>query len=214
MSVVAHEQATDQSQTPGKTFVLPVQVFGVVEVRRLGREVEQLDEYLRQASIREGGEKQTTLPRATRLLDLTASENHLNLLDKDDRKTLATYLKEVLEKAPTVHMSFASDPSAAFLEKIVGWLRNNVHPLILVRLGLQPSIAAGCVIRTANHSFDFSLRHRFTEERQLLLYSIEQGAKPAAEATPQPESQTAQPQIQAVPVMATSAPTKVEVARQ
>ena len=208
---MAHEQTTDQSQAPGRTFVLPVEVFGVIEVRRLGRELEQLDDYLRQAAIREGGDKQGSLPRASRLLDATASENHLNLLNEDDRQILAKYLQEVLEQAPTVHMSFASDPSAAFLEKIVSWLRNNIHPLMLVRLGLQPSIAAGCVIRTANRSFDFSLRHRFTEERQLLLYSLEQTSAAPAQAEPQPT----QPEMQASPMPPPEpAATKVKVVAQ
>ena len=160
-------------------FVLPTQVFGVIEVRRLGRELETLDEYMRQAKVRAGGSKQDTLPKVSRLLDDTASENHLTLLQAEDRAELADALKQTLQRAPVIHISFASDPSASFLEKIVSWLRENVHPLVLVRLGLQPSIAAGCVLRTANRSFDFSLRHRFSEERDLLLYSLDQKAPQA-----------------------------------
>lgn len=165
---MAHEQGETQ-------FVLPIQVFGVVEVRRLSRELEMIDEFMHQAGLREAGSRQEALPRLSRLLDLVASENQLNLLQPEHRQQLAAFLKAVLERAPTVHMSFASDPSAAFMEKIVTWLRSNIHPHLLVRLGLQPSIAAGCVMRTANRAFDFSLRHRFTEERQLLLYSLEGG---------------------------------------
>ena len=166
-------------------FILPTLVFGIVEVRRLSRELEALDEYMRQAGLREAGSKQDTLPRVSRLLDATASENQLNLLQSEDRKQLLDVLKKVLESAPVIHMSFASDPSASFLEKIVSWLRSNIHPFVLIRLGLQPSIAAGCVMRTANHSFDFSLRHRFAEERQLLLYSLEGGqGQPTHSETP------------------------------
>jgi F0F1-type ATP synthase delta subunit len=167
---VAHDETPRQDP---QSFVLPTQVFGVVEVRRLSRELEQLDDYLRQSSIREGGAKQASLPRLSRLLDTTASDNHLNLLQSTDRDQLAKALQTTLEQAPVVHLSFASDPSAAFLEKIVGWLRGNIHPMTLIRLGLQPSIAAGCVMRTANKSFDFSLRHRFAEERALLLNSLQ-----------------------------------------
>ncbi|MGH7158240.1 MAG: hypothetical protein ACREGD_04210 [Candidatus Saccharimonadales bacterium] len=163
-----------------QVFALPTQVFGVVEVRRLSRELEALDEYMRQAGLREAGGKQDTLPRTSRLLDATASENHLNLLQPGDRQQLAKALRAMLDSAPVVHISFASDPSAAFLEKIVGWLRGNIHPIALIRLGLQPSIAAGCVLRTANKSFDFSLRHRFREERALLLQSLESPAVPVA----------------------------------
>lgn len=171
---MAHEEAGSQ----GVSFVLPMQVFGVVEVRRLGRELEQLDEFMRQASIREGGAKQASLPRLSRLLDMTANDNHFNLLQTADRDQLARILSEILNHAPVVHLSFASDPSAVFLEKILSWLRGNIHPMTLIRLGLQPSIAAGCVMRTANKSFDFSLRHRFAEERALLLNSLQTETAP------------------------------------
>src|SRR6185295_16906603 len=145
------------------------QVFGVVEVRRLSRELEALDDYMRQAGLRSGGGKQDNLPKISRLLDVMASENHLNLLQVEDRTQLTQALKQTLDQAPVIHLSFASDPSAAFLEKVVNWFRSNVHPLVLIRLGLQPSIAAGCVLRTANRSFDFSRRHHFTEQRELLM---------------------------------------------
>lgn len=165
----------DETAGESRQFVLPTQVFGVVEIRRLIRELENLDDFMRQAGIREGGDKQASLPRLSRLLDATASDNHLNLLQASDREQLAKALQGTLDRAPVIHLSFASDPSAAFLEKVVSWLRGNVHPITLIRLGLQPSIAAGCVLRTPNRSFDFSLRHRFAEERQLLLYSLEGG---------------------------------------
>jgi hypothetical protein len=175
---VAREEAQNSEVTGGTSrgstnFVLPTQVFGVVEVRRLVRELEAVDEYMRQAGLREAGAKQDTLPRVSRLLDATASDNQHNLLQSEDRKKLAAQLEQVLKQAPTVHMSFASDPSGVFLEKVVTWLRENIHPFMLVRLGLQPSIAAGCVMRTTNHAFDFSLRHHFTEQRALLLSSLE-----------------------------------------
>lgn len=181
--------AHDDTSTGSQPFTLPTQVFGVVEVRRLSRELESLDEFMRQAAIREGGSKQASLPKISRLLDAAASDNHLNLLQREDREQLAEGLKTTLADAPVVHLSFASDPSAAFLEKIVTWLRGNIHPLVLVRLGLQPSIAAGCVLRTANKSFDFSLRHRFADQRALLLSSLETEApqpvqSPASAAPP------------------------------
>lgn len=203
---MAHEQSSGQAQEAAGAFVLPMEVFGVVEVRRLARELELLDEYLRQASLRAGGSKQAALPRPSRLLDAAARDNRLNLLDAADRKKLASYLQAVLKQAPTVHMSFASDPSAAFLEKVVGWLRSNIHPLMLIRLGLQPSIAAGCVLRTANRSFDFSLRHRFTEERDLLVYSLD------SQAQSKPQQQAAQPpaQTQLSPAAAAAAPQPVQ----
>ena len=137
----------------------------------MGRELESLDDYIEQATIREAG-KQPTLPKTSRLLDALANNNNLNLLVEADRNKLKNFLKTVEAKAPVINVSFATDPSSAFTAKIVAWLRTNIHPYALLNLGLQPSIAAGCIVRTPNKSFDFSLRNRFHEQRKLLIDSI------------------------------------------
>lgn len=166
MSSMAHEQ-----QGAARRLELPTLIFGPVEVRRLQRELESLDDYIEQAAIRDAG-KQPALPKTSRLLDALANNNNLNLLVEADRSKLKTFLKKVEEKAPTIHISFAADPSSAFTAKIVAWLRMNIHPYALLSLGLQPDIAAGCVVRTRNKAFDFSLRNRFAEQHQLLTDSI------------------------------------------
>lgn len=167
---MAHERPT-----ASRRLELPMLVFGPVEVRRLERELEGLDEYIQQSAIREPG-KQAALPKTSRLLDALANDNNLNLLVEADRLKLQTFLKNVEAKAPVLHISFATDPSSAFTAKIVAWMRTNIHPYALLHLGLQPSIAAGCIVRTNNKSFDFSLRNRFHEQRQLLLDAINGGA--------------------------------------
>jgi F0F1-type ATP synthase delta subunit len=161
--------------TPTKRLELPTLVFGPIELRRLLREIEAVEEYLSQSSIREPG-TQIALPKTSRILDALAGNNALNLLVEDDRKRLSAFLKEIEKKAPVIHISFAADPSSAFTAKIVAWLRTNIHPYALLQLGLQPSIAAGCVLRTTNKQFDFSLRNRFLENRDLLVKAISGGA--------------------------------------
>jgi hypothetical protein len=69
-------------------------------------------------------------------------------------------------------MSFASDPSAVFTVKIVIWLRTNIHPYLLLQVGLEPRIAAGCIVRTPNKQYDFSLRRHFTDQREQLINAI------------------------------------------
>ncbi len=151
---------------------LPVLVFGAVEVRRLGRELEELEAYLQQASIRQTAAKSSDLlPRVSRLLDALAAENNCSLLKQADRTILQQFLLS-LATAPAMHISFASDPSSAFMAKLVAWLRTNVHPLILVQIGLQPAIAAGCVLRTTNRIFDLSLRQHFSDQKQLLIETL------------------------------------------
>jgi F0F1-type ATP synthase delta subunit len=157
--------------TPEKQLELPILIFGPLEVRRLARELEALEEYIEQSEIREPG-KQPALPKTSRLLDALAANNNLNLLVDESRTTLKDFLAEVDTKAPVIHVSFATDPASAFTAKIVAWLRTNIHPYALLHLGLQPSIAAGCIVRTSNKSFDFSLRNRFFEQRELLVKEV------------------------------------------
>lgn len=150
---------------------LPVAVTGPVEIGRLNRELNALDEFLSQAAIRRPGAPMS-LPRTSKLLEELALANKLNLLVEKDRHHLVRFMDELKSNAPVMHISFAVDPSPAFLRKLVDWLRKEVHPLVLVTIGLQPSIAAGCIIRTPNKYFDFSLRQHFNENRGVLIDRI------------------------------------------
>jgi len=176
---MAHEQAT---HVKGH-FVLPPSIAGPADVNRLQRDAEELDDYLRQAAIRKSGESMK-LPKVPVMLDDISVANHLNLLQEVDRQLLIGFLKNVQLKSPVVHMSFAAEPSSEFTAKIVQWLRQNIHPLLLVQVGLQPSIAAGCVIRTTSKVFDFSLRQHLLRNRQLLVDAIAKiGQEPAQPPT-------------------------------
>lgn len=155
-----------------RALELPTLVFGPIEVHRLARELEALEEYMVQVGIRDKG-KQPLLPKTSRLLESLVGNNNFNLLLPADRAELAAFLKMVETNAPVVHVSLAADPSSAFTAKIVAWFRANIHPYALLHLGLQPTIAAGCIVRTNSKVFDFSLRNRFYDKRSMLLEAIE-----------------------------------------
>ncbi len=175
---------------------LPVLVFGVAEIRRLKRELEALEDFMHASEIREPG-KQAALPRVSRLLDALATDNSRNLLQEDDRKEMYHFLAGIEKKAPTIHVSFASDPSSAFVAKLVTWLRGNIDPSILLQIGLQPTIAAGCIVRTPNKQFDLSLRQNLTEQRGKLIEALDAisgkpaPTVPATAAEPAPKAEAA-----------------------
>jgi F0F1-type ATP synthase delta subunit len=169
-------------------MVLPTLVFGKVEVRRLQRELESLDEFLRSMAVRR--QTKFEMPRVSRMLDALANENHLDLLKGAHRTAITAFIADILESAPTIHMSFAADPSSAFTAKIVSWLRANVHPFALLDIGLQPNIAAGCIVRTTNKVFDLSLRRHFAEKHDMLLQAMQgNAARPAPPVTAAPQSE-------------------------
>lgn len=149
---------------------LPLAVVSPVDVGRLARELTALNEFLNQAALR-GAE--SALPRVSKLLEELASQNQLDLLTKAARLRLLKFLQGVQHQPAVLHISFAADPSPAFLKKLMDWLRREIHPLVLLRIGLQPSIAAGCVVRTPNNYYDLSLRRHFNDKRAELVKRLE-----------------------------------------
>lgn len=167
-------------------LVVPDLIATPVDVSRLRREISRLDDYLRQQQLRGSDGQPTKLPKTSHLLDELITANNINLLDELTRQNIAAFLADVAGHAPVVHISFASDPSAAFLAKIVGWFRQNIHPGVLVQVGLQPTIAAGCTVRTPNQYFDLSLRRHLERSQPHLFEAM------AAQAQPQPVEAVAQ----------------------
>ncbi len=106
------------------------------------------------------------------MLDELLQNNKINALVEVDRKRLLNFLMTVRAKAPIIHMSFSADPSPAFTQKLITWLRENVHPLVLLQVGLQPNIGAGCIVRTTNKYFDLSLRQHFANQQELLMVKL------------------------------------------
>lgn len=154
-----------------KEFVLPLTLIGDIDITRLLREINAIDDFFVTAEARTPGGS-TQPPRITRLLNDVALANKYNLLQENERQELAAQLEELKKSAPSVHISFASEPSPKALEQVLRWLRENIHPLILLRVGLQPTIAAGCVLRTANKVFDMSLREHLSKQEPYLVELI------------------------------------------
>lgn len=155
-----------------KKFVgLPLEVVGPIDLGRLIREVEAVDNYMLQQELRnEGGA--TQLPKLSHLLDKTVDVNHVDLRSPAERKELLKFVELIREQAPVLHMSFSADPSPLFTEKVLSWLRKEIHPLVLLTVGLQPNLGAGCIVRTTNKYFDFSLRQDLMRKSDILAASL------------------------------------------
>jgi F0F1-type ATP synthase delta subunit len=146
---------------------LPNGLTGRADAARLTRELNGLNDFFAGAKTRQAGSP-VAMPRVSRLLQELAALNGLNLLDEPGRKQLQTQLAEIYEKAPSMHISFAVEPSPKALEQILIWMRQNIHPQSLLQVGLQPAIAAGCMLRTTNKVFDMSLRTHLRKQSQYL----------------------------------------------
>lgn len=168
-------------------LLLPLSVIGPADVMRLRRSLEQFDDRQRQAELRARTGAESDAAQPGQMLRELASTNKCDLAKATERQTLLDNLETILKVAPTVTMSFATEPSAAFMSKMAGWFRSSVHPSLLIRVGLQPNIAAGFVLQTGGKVYDFSLRSKFTEQRSVLIQRLRQQLTPAqAPAAPTP----------------------------
>ncbi len=154
-----------------KGLKLPNSVVSRFDVARLLRELDGLNDFFVGAARRQAGAPMTP-PRLSRTLDQLAKDNHCNLLEEAQRRSLQAALEQLSKQAPQLHISFAADPQPAALDKILVWFRTNIHPQALVQVGLQPNIAAGCVLRTPNKVFDMSLRSRLEQQKPYLAQLI------------------------------------------
>lgn len=148
-------------------------LVGHIDVARLLREMDALENYLEAVKIRAADSgSQLKMPKTSRLLDDMLQQNDLDPLNESDRLRLKDFLLAVKTEAPRLHMSFSGDPPAAFVHKLVSWLRQEIHPSVLLQVGLQPGLGAGVILRTTNKQFDLSLRQRFIKKREVLLAKI------------------------------------------
>jgi F0F1-type ATP synthase delta subunit len=150
---------------------IPDIVFGMPEVRRILREIEDVEKRQLESKIRVNATNDKL--DCSRSLELLISQNKLDVNNAQDLSRLQDFLQDLEKTAPIVNVSFAGDPSAAFLVKIVDWFRRNADPRTMVKWGLQPEITAGCIIRTHNKVFDLSLRNNFAQKRSILSDLLE-----------------------------------------
>src|SRR5487761_1539900 len=155
-------------------FTLPPSLVGPIDLSRLLRELDTINEHLMQLKLRHSG-AEIKLPKTTGLLDQLVMHNKLNLLHEKERLALINFLVAVKDQSPVIHMSFSSDPSEAFLEKLMNWLRQEIHPYLLLTVGLQPNVGAGCILRTTNKYFDLSLKQSFQTKRDILVKKLVDG---------------------------------------
>ncbi len=158
-------------ETATSKLMLPISVIGKVDLGRLLKEVSDIDDFLEQATIRQPGTA-LKLPKMTKSVEEVVTTNKINLLVEADRRALLTFLTDIRKNAPEIHMSFSAEPSASFIQKIITYLRENIHPHVLLQVGLQPTIGAGFMMRTTNKYYDFSLRTTLKGKNQILIDNI------------------------------------------
>lgn len=155
---------------------LPLTITSRPDVARVLRELNSLEDFMTQAAVREPGTAMQ-LPKLSRPLDDLAQENGQNLLDQTARQLIHDHLNLIMGKAPAIHVSFAVEPSPKALHVILLWFRENIHPQVLLQVGLQPTITVGMVVRTPNLFFDMSMRQYLQKQEPYLTQLLKETAR-------------------------------------
>lgn len=158
-------------QLPEGMVGLPVLVATPSDIGRLLRELETVENAMLQSEL---GGKQAAAPKLTNLMDQTVQLNKIDVTKPASRKAFQDFLTNIKKSAPVLHISFSADPTVPFMEKLASWLRREIHPLVLVTIGLQPNLGAGCVVRSTNKYFDLSLRKNFANSKGILIAKLDE----------------------------------------
>lgn len=166
------------NETPGITqeqLKLPPSIVTKIDVSHLVRELEAVDNELisREAKAKTGIEPGGDIMYSEQLTDfLSANQTEISH-DSTQRSYLINKVRHLKKTVPTIHVTFASSADNESLQKLAAWLRDEVHPQAVMKVGLQPSLIGGVYVRTTNHVHDFSLRAKLAAHRHLIKEEIE-----------------------------------------
>jgi hypothetical protein len=165
------------SETGVKThnaYVLPPSVVTKVDVARLVRDAERVDNELTTATVRaKAGSSEHVEPSLSESLASFLERNGLSFDNTNERSAIIKELRRLKDEAPIVHMTFATEADPESLAQLVNWFRESIHPQAVIAVGLQPALVAGVYLRTTNHVHDLSLRAKLLSSRDLLVKELE-----------------------------------------
>lgn len=153
---------------------LPLELIGRPEVMQVMREIEALGDVYNQRVV-QSRLNTTTIASSLQVssaLQQLGTVNDIELNDQQARESLLGELRAIFDAAPSFHVSFAVEPPKKQLQRVVEWLRQSIHPQVLINTSIIPSITAGCILRTPNKVFDLSLRKSFETASPELLKGI------------------------------------------
>jgi F0F1-type ATP synthase delta subunit len=151
---------------------LPIILASKQDITHVHRELSVFLDMVMQSILRM--DKPVKYPAISATLRALATENQVDLREEKACKDLLLALEKLKKEAPLLHVSFPTDPAPAILQKMVTWFRKEIDPSIVIQVGLQPTIAAGIVLRTEDHQYDFSLRRHLYKNRDKLIEAFKQ----------------------------------------
>ncbi len=151
-------------------FKLPLSVSRPADLSRLIHELTQINEDLDQERIRNPHQK-PEIKTSSKMTDVLTA-NNIDITTKEHRDGLLKIFNRLSERNQIINISFASEATPEFIEKIVEWFRKEIDPYCFIVVGINPTIGVGCIARTKNKVFDMSLKSGLNSTRELLTSRI------------------------------------------
>ncbi|MGK2896044.1 MAG: F0F1 ATP synthase subunit delta [Candidatus Saccharimonadales bacterium] len=165
---------SDVAQRSYHDFVLPLNVVSKADVSRLVREAEWLNNELTTIGVRaKVGQPSIDHPPVSDQLRDFFEENKLSFEVGSERAAVIKQLRQLKEKSPVIHITFAVVADGESLQSLVAWIRTTLHPQAVITVSIQPALVAGVYVRTPNHVYDMSLRGKLAGHHELLSYELE-----------------------------------------
>ena len=147
-------------------FQLPSTIVSRVDISRLVREFEAIDNAMTTKTVRKkAGAASEDAPAMSPQLSEFLDKNAVNLESTSARSAYIKQLRLLKEKAPEVNMTFAVVADPESLQQLTVWFRESIHPHTVIDAHLQPALVAGVYLRTPNHVLDLSVRNKLKSKR-------------------------------------------------
>ena len=190
-----------ENSTP--TFTLPSSVATKAQLLNLRKNLDDVLETMTQNRVRIHEQVQVEpSPSVSGALASLLATNKLHPT-ADVIRQLQQWVEALLHHAPVVRLTFSSDPGPKELNRMIEWFRQESGKVVLLHIGIQPTVAAGVIIRTTSHRYDLSLRAELLKRTDQFVDAINTVSAATEAANPQPP---AQPQEAPAPAPAPSAP--------
>ncbi len=167
-------------------YRLPESIATRTQLINVFKNLETVLEKNIQNSIRaEEGVDFEDLPEVSSALAEIIRDNEIKV-DAKSLKELRVWLSDLKHTAPVVRFTFASDPENEVVSKLVRWLRDESGKEVLIRTSVQPSVAAGCIVHTPSHQYDFTLRQHLLDKVSIFTETLNRML--AKNVSPPPET--------------------------
>jgi hypothetical protein len=185
-------------------FALPPSVSGRMQLARLVRELESLENEFETQKAQDR-EAKPRIPAMSQGMADCVELNAVNIMSGQARMQLKKTLNLAKEKAPTIHFTFAVEADPRSIQQLVAYVRKEIHPMALISVGMQPSLVGGAFVRTPNQLHDFSLRALLKGKRNVITDALAKGVDDLQKTMGKVEAVPVAPAPQETPVAASAA---------